>query len=51
VLKNLDDNYKKSTDPKRMVIDFLSGMTDDFFNNQFRDSFVPKSYGYALPKG
>lgn len=50
-LKNLDDNYKKSTDPKRMVIDFLSGMTDDFFNNQFRDNFVPKSYGYALPKG
>lgn len=47
-LNNLDDNYKRNTDPKRMVIDFISGMTDDFFNNQFRDSFVPKSYGYAL---
>jgi len=47
-LNNLDDNYKKNTDPKRMVIDFISGMTDDFFNNQFRDCFVPKSYGYTL---
>ena len=47
-LNNLDDNYKRKTDPKRMVIDFISGMTDDFFNNQFCDSFVPKSYGYAL---
>ena len=47
-LKNLDDEYKKNTKPNRMVIDFISGMTDDFFNNQFRDSFVPKSYGYSL---
>ena len=47
-LKNLNDEYKKNTHPSRMVIDFISGMTDDFFNNQFRDSFVPKSYGYAL---
>jgi len=47
-LKNLGDEYKKNTHPNRMVIDFISGMTDDFFNNQFKDYFVPKSYGYAL---
>lgn len=48
-LKNLDDNYKKNTHPNRMIIDFISGMTDDFFNNQFREKFIPKSYGYTLP--
>ena len=47
-LKNLGDEYKKNTHPDRMVIDFISGMTDDFFNNQFKETFVPKSYGYAL---
>jgi len=47
-LKNLGDEYKKNTDPNRMVIDYISGMTDDFFNHQFRENFVPKSYGYSL---
>lgn len=47
-LDNLDDGYKKRTDSCRMAIDFLSGMTDDFFNHQFRENFVPKNYGYKL---
>ena len=47
-LKELGDEYKKITHPDRMAIDFISGMTDDSFNNQFKESFVPKSYGYAL---
>jgi dGTPase len=47
-LKFLGDSYKKNTAPKRIAIDFISGMTDDFFNNQFYELFVPKSYGYSL---
>ena len=26
----------------------MAGMTDDFFNNQFNELFVPKSYGYSV---
>ncbi len=47
-LKDIDDNYRRKTDKKRIIIDFIAGMTDDFFNNQFKEIFVPKSYGYFL---
>ncbi|MCK5533577.1 HD domain-containing protein [bacterium] len=47
-LKDIDDNYRRNTDKRRIIVDFIAGMTDDFFNNQFKDIFVPKSYGYFL---
>ncbi len=47
-LKDMDDNYHKNTDKKRMAIDFIAGMTDDFFNHQYNELFVPQSYGYFL---
>lgn len=40
--------YLDSTDYKRIVIDFIAGMTDDYFNNQFKELFVPQSFGYSL---
>lgn len=51
-LNDMKEDYSKNTDDKRKIIDFIAGMTDDFFNNQFKEIFVPKSYGYFLkPKG
>ena len=47
-LDNLGANYHKNTDEKRIVIDFISGMTDDFFNSQYKKLFFPQSYGYFL---
>ena len=47
-LNDMGDIYCGNTDKKRMVIDFIAGMTDDFFNNQYIKSFVPQSYGYSL---
>lgn len=47
-LRDMDDNYLKSTDPKRMIIDCIAGMTDDFFNNQYEKHFIPQSYGYSV---
>lgn len=38
------------TDPKRIVIDFIAGMTDDFFNSQFQERFMPAPKGYNLKK-
>ena len=47
-LRSMDDNYRKNTVPKRKVIDCIAGMTDDFFNSQYDENFVPQSYGYQL---
>ena len=30
-LNHINDNYLKNTPKKRMVIDFIAGMTDDLF--------------------
>jgi dGTPase len=42
----MNEHYRKVTLPKRAVIDFIAGMTDNFFNNQFKLQYVPQSYGY-----
>lgn len=47
-LKDMPPTYTNNTRLKRKVIDFISGMTDDFFNNQFEELFVPESYGYSI---
>ena len=47
-LYDMEDSYIKNTDKKRIVIDFLAGMTDNFLNDQFKHLFLPKSYGYHL---
>ncbi len=46
-LKYMNNKYEK-VPIERQVIDFMSGMTDDFFNNQYQKLFVPQSYGYGL---
>ena len=36
-LNTQNDEYLNNTDPKRQVIDFIAGMTDEFFLNQVRN--------------
>lgn len=47
-LRTLGSDYKKKNSPVRIVVDFISGMTDDFFNDTYYDFFVPRSLGYHL---
>lgn len=47
-VKDMPKSYAERTNPKRIVVDFIAGMTDDFFNDQFQKLFVPQSYGYRL---
>jgi len=47
-LKHMPPTYTNNTCLKRKVIDFISGMTDDFFNNQFQQLFIPTNYGYTI---
>ena len=46
--KGLDEVHCKNTHNKRVVIDSIAGMTDDFFNDQHKELFVPQSYGHQL---
>jgi dGTPase len=46
--QDMEDIYLNNNDDKRIVVDCLAGMTDDFFNNQYQELFVPQSYGYSL---
>jgi len=49
-LKHMPPTYTNNTPLERKVIDFISGMTDDFFNNQFQQLFVLTTYGYEVGK-
>ena len=35
-LKNMNNEYIEGTDKKRIVIDFISGMTDEFFLSEYK---------------
>ena len=47
-LDHMDQVYLSNTPLERVVVDFISGMTDDFFNHQFRESFLPSSFGLEI---
>jgi len=38
-LNDMDDSYIANNTPQRMVIDYLAGMTDNFFNYQYQKYF------------
>ncbi len=45
---DLTASYRETTAPGRVVIDFIAGMTDDYFNHMFRQRFVPQHFGYHV---
>lgn len=40
-LSSRTDEYKKSTSPERIVVDYIAGMTDSFFCHTLRQLIVP----------
>lgn len=50
-LADFSADYLENTDHKRVIVDFMAGMTDDFLTNQYKQLFVPRNYGYAIPTG
>jgi len=47
-LKKMKSKYIKDNDPAQIVKDFISGMTDDYFNNAFRNKYLPSKFGYSI---
>lgn len=47
-LNEMSRNYMKENSVDRIVVDFMAGMTDDFFINQYKDAFLPKVFGLKI---
>ncbi|NLO39129.1 MAG: HD domain-containing protein [Ruminiclostridium sp.] len=40
--------YREDTRPEKIVIDYIAGMTDDYFNHEFKKYVMPESYGMKI---
>jgi dGTPase len=49
-LKKMDNSYLENNSNARIAVDYIAGMTDNFFNSQFSDLILPKNMGDALKK-
>jgi dGTPase len=44
----MGDDYKAATSKARVVADYVSGMTDDFLMNTYKEIVVPRSFGITF---
>jgi dGTPase len=47
-LDEKDEDYKTKNCNERIIIDFIAGMTDDFFNNEFKERMIPIKFGMTI---
>lgn len=47
-IKNMSQEYLDNTAKPKIVCDYVAGMTDDFFNKEFKDIMIPHSFGYKV---
>ena len=45
---SMSDSYKAATSKVRAVADYVSGMTDDFLMNTYKEIVVPRSFGITF---
>lgn len=43
--ESMSEEYKTATSKPRVVADYVSGMTDDYLMNSYREIVIPKSFG------
>jgi dGTPase len=49
-LNIMDKEYLDKTSKPKIVCDYIAGMTDDYFNKEFKDIMIPHSFGYKIEK-
>ncbi len=47
-LNNMNISYRENTKNERIVLDFIAGMTDDYFNKEYEDYLIPKRFGVRV---
>lgn len=50
LLSKMPYQYIADTNPARIVVDYIAGMTDDYIQEHFHELFVPKSFGKQIEK-
>ncbi len=48
--EKMHGDYRKNTPPLRIVMDYLAGMTDRYFNQEFQRRVIPKELGFKFPQ-
>lgn len=48
--ETMSDEYKAATSKSRVVADYVSGMTDDYLMNAYKEIVIPKSFGINFAK-
>ena len=44
----MNEVYTKNNNYGKIVVDFMAGMTDNFFIDQFEKNFLPKMYDLKI---
>ena len=44
----MNEDYTKANKCGKIVVDFMAGMTDKFFIDQFHKNFLPKIYDLTI---
>lgn len=47
-LAEMNKDYTKGNSSDRIIVDFIAGMTDKFFINQYKDAFLPKTFNLRV---
>ncbi len=47
-VNEMGKDYIENNSYEKIVLDYISGMTDDFFNEQFKKYFIPESFGMRI---
>lgn len=47
-LSDMKKSYTKNNSSDRIIVDFIAGMTDKFFINQYKQSFLPKTFDLTI---
>lgn len=48
--EKMSEKYKEKTSLPRVVADYVSGMTDDYLMNVYKEIVIPKSFGISFEK-
>lgn len=47
-LAEMNKDYTKGNSSDRIIVDFIAGMTDKFFINQYKEAFLPKTFNLRV---
>lgn len=47
-ISEMNKDYTKGNSSDRIIVDFIAGMTDKFFINQYKEAFLPKTFNLRV---